>query len=109
MIPALVARFWPMAVAGLAAVAIVIGAYQTGVNAERSRGEAARLRVELETMRLDKEIAERALVRTANDAAELAAQTKENEEQIGALQEIIKERADRGLTQRELDGLLGIK
>lgn len=109
MIPALLLRFWPYVAGAVGIVAVLFVVYQSGVSAERNRGEAARLRVELETMRLDKEIAERALVRTANDAAELAAQTKENEEQIDALQDIIKERADRGLTQRELDGLLGIK
>lgn len=102
---AVLARYWP----ALVALAIVVGAYQAGVNAERNRGEAATLRVQIETMRLDKEIAERSLVRVANDAASLSNAAKENEEQINALQEIIRNRADRGLSQSELDGLLGIK
>lgn len=109
MIAALLARFWPMAVAGLAAVAVLVGAYQTGVNAERSRGEAAALRVEVETLRADKRIADQARIRMANDVAELEAAKKQNEDQINALQEIVAERNDPGITQRELDGLLSIK
>lgn len=88
---------------------IVIGAYQAGVNAERRRGEAATLHVQIETMRRDKEIADRSLVRVANDAAELEAMRRADEEKIEQLQEIIRTRSDRGLNQPELDGLLGIK
>jgi len=105
MIWTLVGKYWP----ALAAVVLAFGIYQAGVNAERNRGEAATLRVQIETMRLDKEIAERSLVRVANDAAGLAKSAQENKEQINALQEIIRTRADRGLSQSELDGLLGIK
>lgn len=105
MIAGLVSRYWP----ALVAVALAFGIYQAGVNAERNRGEAATLRVQIETMRRDKEIAERSLVRVANDAADLARSAQENEEQINALQEIIRTRADRGLSQSELDGLLRIK
>jgi len=102
---ALIARFWP----ALAVLVVIAGAYQSGVNAERSRGEAATLRVQLETAIIDRDIARRSLIRVADDAAELATSARENEEQINALQEIIRTRADRGLSQSELDGLLGIK
>jgi len=102
---AVLARYWP----ALVALVIVIGAYQAGINAERKRGEAATLRVQIETMRLDKEIAERSLVRVANDAAELEALRRSDEEKIDQLQEIIRARGDRGLNQHELDGLLGIQ
>ena len=101
----LIARYWPV----LAVLAVIAGAYQSGVNAERKRGEAATLRVQLETAIIDRDIARRSLIRVADDAAELAASARENEEQINALQEIIRARADRGLSQSELDGLLGIK
>lgn len=106
---ALLARFWPQLAVGLAVVAMLIGAYQTGVNAERDRGEAASLRVEIQTLRRDKEIADRALIRVSNDAAQLAAEKRQNEEQINALRQIITDRADPGLTQSELDGLLNIR
>lgn len=101
----LLGRYWP----ALVAVVMVIGAYQAGVNAERKRGDAASLRVEIQTMRRDKEIAERSLVRVADDAAELKSMAAQNEDRINALQEIIRTRADRGLSQSELDGLLDIK
>lgn len=105
MIAALVSRYWPVA----AALVVAIGIYQAGVNAERNRGEAASLRVQIETMRIDKEIADRSLIRVADDAAELAAARRTDEEKIAQLQEIIRTRADRGLNQSELDGLLGIR
>lgn len=106
---ALLARFAPHLAVGLGAVVILVGAYQTGVNAERKRGEAASLRVEIETLRRDKDIADRALVRVADDVAELAAAKEQNEEQINALRQIVADRADPGLTQLELDGLLNIR
>lgn len=109
MVAALLMRFWPQMVGGLAVAALMVGIYQAGVNAERKRGEAATLRVELQTMRRDKEIAERALVRVADDIADLAAAKAQDEERIDALQQIVDERADAGIDQRELDGLLGIK
>lgn len=111
MISALLLRFWPY-IAGavaVAAVAALIGAYQAGVHAERNRGEVVTLRVQIETLRRDKEIAEHAQIRNAEAAAELAAANKENEEQIDALHDIIANRADRGLNQSELDGLLNIR
>lgn len=109
MIVALLVRFWPQLVGGLAIVGLLIGVYQAGVNAERKRGEAASLRVEIETLKRDKAIAERALIRVADDTAELEAAARENERQIDALQDIIRNRADPGLTQSELDGLLNIR
>ncbi len=109
MFGALLARFWPQLAGALAVVALLVGTYQAGVNAERKRGEAATLRVEVETLKRDKAITERALIRIADDAAELEAAKEQNEEQINALREIIRNRDDPGLTQSELDGLLNIR
>jgi hypothetical protein len=109
MIPALLLRFWPWIAGAAAVVGLMVGIYQAGVHAERNRGELVTLRVQLETLRRDKEIAERAQVRNAEAAAELAAANKDNEEQIDALRDIISNRADRGLNQSELDGLLNIR
>ncbi len=101
----LLGRYWP----ALAALVLLFGAYQAGVNAERKRGEAASLRVTIETMRRDKAISDAALIRVAEDMAELADAKEQNEEQIDALRQIIADRADPGLTQSELDGLLNIR
>jgi hypothetical protein len=101
----LLGRYWP----ALIGLVIVLGAYQTGVNSERARGEAASLRVTIETMRRDQAIADSHLIRVAESAAELAELRRQDEEKIGALQKIVDERADRGLNQSELDGLLNIR
>lgn len=109
MMAGLVARIWPQLAVALAVMALMVGIYQAGVNAERKRGEAATLRVEIQTMKRDKAIADAALIRVTNDAAELKAAAEANEEQIDALREIIRNRADPGITQPELDGLLNIR
>lgn len=109
MIAGLLMRFWPQLAGGLAVLALLLGVYQAGVNAERKRGEAATLRVQIDTMRRDKAISDAALIRVADDAAELAAEAEQNERQIDALQDIIRNRDDPGLTQHELDGLLNIR
>lgn len=109
MVPALLLRFLPHIGVAMAVGAVLFGAYQAGVNAERNRGEAATLRVTIETMRRDKEISDAALIRVAEDAAELKAAAEQDERQIDALREIIRNRADPGLTQSELDGLLNIR
>lgn len=101
----LLGKYWP----ALVVLVVVAGAYQSGVNAERKRGEAAALRVEIETMRRDKEIAERALVRVADDTAELEAARRADEEKIAQLQEVIRTSDRPGITQSELDGLLNIR
>lgn len=101
----LLGRYWPV----LGALVLLIGAYQAGVNAERKRGEAAQLRVEIQTMRRDKAIADAALVRVTNDAVELEALRRTDEEKIDQLQTIIRASGRPGLTQSELDGLLGIQ
>jgi len=106
---ALLARLWPYAAAALAAVVLLVGAYQTGVNAERARGQAAQLRVEIQTLRRDAAIADRAMERVAKDAAELEALRRTDGEKIDQLQEIIRGRGDPGITQSELDGLLNIR
>ena len=102
---ALLGRYWPV----LGVLVLLIGAYQAGANAERKRGEAATLRVEIQTMRRDKEIADAALVRVSRDAAELEALRRTDGEKIDQLQTIIRSRSDRGLNQLELDGLLNIR
>ena len=105
----LLARFWPHIAGGLAIIAVLVGAYQTGVNAERSRGEAAWLRVQIETLRRDKAITDRALERAAKDTAELEALRRTDEEKIDQLQEVIRAAGRDGLSQSELDGLLNIR
>lgn len=105
MIWSLASRWWPAAVG----VVVVLGAYQAGVNAERTRGEAATLRVQLETAQRDKVIAEQSARRVTADMDQLAAAARADGEKIEQLQEIIRNRADRGLSQPELDGLLNIR
>lgn len=110
MIPGagLLLRFLPQIGAGLAVVALLVGVYQAGVNSERRRGEAAQLRVEIQTLRRDKAIAEAAIARQEQDAAQLEALRRTDGEKIDQLQAIIRSRNDRGLNQLELDGLLTI-
>ena len=102
---ALLGRYWP----ALIAAVVVIGAYSAGVNAERERGDAAELRVIVETMRRDAAIAAASLARVTADAAELEAARRGDEEKISQLQDIIRARNDPGLSQSELDGLLNIR
>lgn len=73
------------ALAGLAGIALCVGLYQAGVNAERKRGEAAQLRVEIETIQRDKAIAEKARGDAERAAAELATINQQNEEALDAL------------------------
>ena len=69
------ARFAPYLIAAGVGMAVLIGVYQTGVNAERKRGQAAALRAEIATLKADIAIARQAEADAATRAAavELAA------------------------------------
>lgn len=82
---ALLAGWKGYAAAGLMAVLLLAGVYQAGVNAERKRGEAAQLRVELQTIEADRALAEKALIAARDDAATLEAEAKRNQEALDAL------------------------
>ncbi|HEV7278377.1 MAG TPA: hypothetical protein VGN80_19020 [Devosiaceae bacterium] len=89
-----------------AGLLLAAGIYQTGVNAERARGEAAELRVQIQTLERDRELAERARVSEAKKAAELEAEVQEREEALDALRETLTNRpeADRcPATDADLD------
>jgi len=68
-------RLAPYLIAGAVGMAVLVGAYQTGVNAERKRGQAAALRAEIATLKADIAIARQAEADAATRAAavELAA------------------------------------
>ena len=66
-------RLAPFAIAGAIAMAVIIGAYQTGVRAERKRGEAAALRAQIAALRADIAIARQAEVDAAARATAIEA------------------------------------
>lgn len=68
-------RLAPYLIAGAVGMAVLVGAYQTGVRAERKRGEAVALRAEIATLKADIAIARQAEADAATRAAavELAA------------------------------------
>jgi len=70
---------------GLGGMLLLVGAYQAGGNAERKRGEAVQLRVELETVRRDAAIAVLAADSAGQKAAELTSLTNTQEEELDAL------------------------
>ena len=85
----MIALLRPYLLGGLLAFVLLAGAYQTGVNAERNRGEAAQLRVELATAQRDAAIAADA-ARVAEQAkAELATLTHTQEEELDALRKLL--------------------
>jgi hypothetical protein len=53
-------RLAPYLIAGAVGMAVLVGAYQTGVRAERKRGEAAALRAQIATLKADIAIARQA-------------------------------------------------
>jgi len=67
-------RLAPYAIAALVGGALVVGIYQTGVRAERKRGEAAALRAEIAT--LTRDIARQAEADAAARAAALDAASR---------------------------------
>ena len=62
-------RLAPYLIAGAVGMAVLVGAYQTGVNAERKRGQAAALRAEIATLKADIAIARQAEADAATRAA----------------------------------------
>ena len=70
-------RLAPYLIAGAVGMAVLVGAYQTGVRAERKRGEAAALRSQIATLKADIAIARQAEADAATRAAavEIAAAT----------------------------------
>lgn len=79
---------------GLGGMILCVGIYQAGGNAERKRGEAAQLRVELETIRLDDRLKEQAGKSAAGKAAALAAEVKQREEELDALRKALAARPE---------------
>jgi hypothetical protein len=69
-------RLAPYAIAALVGGALVVGIYQTGVRAERKRGEAAALRAEIATLTRDRDIARQAEADAAARAAALDAASR---------------------------------
>lgn len=65
----LASRFAPYLIAAGVGMAVLFGAYQTGVNAERKRGQAAALRAEIATLKADIGIARQAEADAATRAA----------------------------------------
>ncbi len=62
-------RLAPYLIAAGVGMAVLIGAYQTGVRAERKRGQAAALRAEIATLKADIAIARQAEADAATRAA----------------------------------------
>lgn len=77
----------PWLLGSVAALALLVGAYQTGVNAERKRGEAQQLRVELATVERDRQIAAQAAADAKRRAAELVTLTTNQEQELDALRQ----------------------
>lgn len=67
------ARFAPYIIAAGIGMAVLVGAYQTGVRAERKRGEAVALRAEIATLKADIAIARQAQADAATRAAAIEA------------------------------------
>lgn len=92
------------AAAAVAGVTFTVGIFQAGIRFERVRGEAAELRVKLETIAADKRFAEKALDSASVKAAELAAEAKQKQEELDALRN--KPESDRKpMSGAELDRL----
>ena len=77
----------PFLLRGGLVLLLVVGAYQMGANAERKRGAAAQLRVELATAKRDAAIADLAADSAGRKAAELDALAKSQEEELDALKQ----------------------
>lgn len=107
---ALIRPFAPLLLKVLAVLALVVGIYQAGANAERKRGEAAALRVQIETIKADQRLAEKARLSAADKEAALATLNRELEEDLDALRKVVAARpgADRcPATDADLDLLYG--
>ena len=86
-----------------AALALLVGVYQAGTNAERKRGEAASLRATVATLRADLDIARTAEADSQARAAVLNAASAADQETLHALQAEIARRgaADRCALSRD--------
>jgi hypothetical protein len=101
-----------IAAGALAAVALLFGVYQTGVSAERKRGEAATLRAQLAIVRADLAISRAAEVDAKARGDELASAAGKNKEAIDELEADLAKRpvADRcGLSGADARKLRNIR
>lgn len=99
----------PLMALGVAAIVAVV-AYQTGINAERKRGEANVLRQQLETIVADKAAAERAAASSARMAQQLEAEARAYQEELDDLRHTIAARPEserRPASARDLDLIYG--
>jgi hypothetical protein len=95
----------------LSAVALLFGVYQTGVSAERKRGEAATLRAQLAMIRADLDIARKAEAAKAR-GDDLASEAGKNKDAIDELEADLAKRpvADRcGLSGADARKLRNIR
>jgi hypothetical protein len=95
----------PRLLFGVLAAVALLGAYQAGGNAERKRGEAMQLRVELETARRDQAIAEQAADSADLKAGELAAAAQSKEDELDALRKQLAARPDADRSLAPADAL----
>lgn len=79
---------------GIAGAMALAGAYQTGVNAERGRGRAAQLQVELNTLKLDRRLGDQALKSALDKAKTLDAIDKKQQEELDALRTALAARPE---------------
>lgn len=89
---------------------VVIGAYRTGVNAERRAGEAAALRQQIETLRDDMRLAAEAQASAAAKGAALDALNTQLTEELDALRTDLAGRPEGDrypATDADLDRLYG--
>lgn len=95
----------PRLLFGVLAAVALLGAYQAGGNAERKRGEAQQLRVELETVRRDAAIAIEAADSADRKAAELDALATQQKEALDALRTQLAARPDADRSLAPADAL----
>jgi DNA-directed RNA polymerase specialized sigma24 family protein len=99
-------------VAVVALVAFLGGVWKSGYNTAWRKADLQTKQVEIDTLKRDLEITEKAQIKAEQDAADLERARLDDEEQLDALHKLLANRppdAGRGLTQSELDGLLGLK
>jgi uncharacterized protein HemX len=99
---------WGIVVAGV--LALAGGIYATGYNAAWRQAQVDTLKAKIATQQRDIDASTRQRRQDQTVIVALEAQAKEDEEQYEALRKVLAERppdAGRGLTQSELDLLLG--
>lgn len=95
-----------------AGVALLVGAYQTGANAERKRGEAASLRAQIKILEADRDIAKRSEADALARGAALDSAVAANKDTIDALSRELATRppGDRcKLSRRDVEWLRRIR